>query len=231
MQSVWVQLLVLAEQTATRHGASTGIVGLYEKLGLAFFVNIAVVIICLATIAERVIFLASKFRVDSRELLTQVRKLVQAGSIDRAVKLCEAADVPMLQVFRAGLTQVNRGDEAVVIAIEEQVMDVEPKINKRIGALWSLANIGTLFGLLGTIMGLIRTFAALDQVQDPGLRQQALAHGIAEAMYNTALGLSIALLCMIAHMLLNGWAKGIISDLESSSTKLTNLLTTSRNQS
>jgi len=227
--AVMDQLLVLAQQTTTP-AEPTGLAGMYERFGAAFFINMMVVVIVLATIVERVIFLSSKFRVNSRELLAQVRKLVQAGNIDRAIKLCEAADVPLLRVFRAGLMQVNRGDEAVVTAIEEQIMDIEPTINKRIGALWSLANIGTLFGLLGTIMGLIRTFGALDKVQDPGLRQQKLAHGISEAMYNTALGLGIALLCMVAHLIISGQAKRIIADLESTSAKLTNLLTTQRTQ-
>jgi len=229
MQAGLVQLLVLAQQ-AQAQTESTGIKEMYEKLGWPFFVNILVVIIVLAMITERTIFLSSKFRVNSRELLAQVRKLVQAGNIDRAIKLCEAADVPLLRVFRAGLMQVNRGDEAVVTAIEEQIMDIEPTVNKRIAALWSLAYIGTLIGLLGTIMGLIRTFSALDRIQDPGLRQQALARGIAEAMYNTALGLGIALLCMTAHLILGGQAKRIIADLESTSAKLTNLLTTQRSQ-
>ena len=62
------------------------------------------------------------------------------------------------------------------------------------------------------------------------MRQQALARGITESMWNTALGLSIALLCMISHLILSGRAKAIIADLESTSTKLTNLLTTQRNQ-
>ena len=230
MHAALVQLLVVAQQAAAAQ-QSGGIKELFEKLGWPFFLNMFVVIIVLATITERTIFLSTKFRVNSRELLAQVRKLVQAANIDRAIKLCEAADVPLLRVFRAGLMQVNRGDEAVVTAIEEQIMDVEPTVNKRIGALWSLANIGTLFGLLGTILGLIHTFATLDRVADPGQRQAALARGISEAMYNTALGLGIALLCMIAHMLISGQAKKIIADLESTSAKLTNLLTTQRTQS
>ena len=230
MQAAVVQLLVLAEGAGGAQQA-TGLKALYEQLGWPFFVNIFVLIIVLATITERTWFLTSKFRVNSRELLVQVRKLVQAGNIDRAIKLCEADDMPLLRIFRAGLMQVNRGDDAVVTGIDEQLMDIEPTVNKRVGALWSLANIGTLFGLLGTILGLIHTFSSLDRIQDPGLRQQALARGIAEAMYNTALGLGIALVCMIAHMLISGLAKNIISDMESTSTKLTNLLTTNRNQS
>jgi len=227
MQAALVQLLVVAQQAA-QHTEETGLAAFYHKVGFAFFVNIFIVIICLAVIAERTIFLASKFRVNSRELLAQVKKLVQANNIDRAIKLCEAADVPMLRVFRAGLMQVNRGPDAVVTAIEEQTMEIEPQVNKRINALFSLANIGTLFGLLGTIIGLINTFRALDRVQDPAAKQQALARGISEAMLNTALGLSIALLCLVAHLLLGGHAKKILSDLEQTSTKLINLLTAQR---
>jgi len=229
MQAALVDLLTLAQQAAAQ-APPTGLRKLWDELGWPFFVNMIVAIIVLATITERTIFLLSKFRVNSRELLAQVRKLVQAGNIDRAIKLCEAADVPLLRVFRAGLMQVNRGDEAVVTAIEEQVMDIEPLVTKRIGALWSLANIGTLIGLLGTILGLIHTFGSLDRIPDPAQRTQALARGISEAMFNTALGLAIAVVCMIAHLILNGQAKRIVSDLESTSTKLTNLLTTGRTQ-
>lgn len=231
MQSALVQLILMAQENAQHQQEAVGLAGLYDKLGWPFFVNIFIAIIVLATITERAIFILTKFRVNTKELLAQVRKLVQAGNIDRAIKLCDAADVPILRVFRAGLQQVNRGEDAVVVAIEEQVMDIEPLIDKRIGALWSLANIATLFGLLGTILGLIHTFSALDKVADPGRRQQLLAHGISEAMNNTALGLGIAVTCMSAHLLLNGQAKKIKADLELTSTKLTTLLTTNRAQS
>lgn len=231
MQSALVQLLMMAQQAGGDHAQeAVGIAAFYEKVGWPFFVNMLVAIIVLATITERVIFLLSKFRVNSKELLAQVRKLVQANNIDRAIKLCEADDVPILRVFRAGLMQVNRGEEAVVVAIEEQVMDIEPQVQKRIGALWSLANIATLFGLLGTILGLIHTFSALDRVSDPGRRQQLLARGISEAMLNTAVGLGIAVTCMVSHLIINGQAKKILADLELTSSKLTNLLTTGRSQ-
>jgi biopolymer transport protein ExbB len=133
-------------------------------------------------------------------------------------------------VFRAGLTNINRGEEAVISAIEENMMDVEPTVEKRINSLWSLANIATLFGLLGTILGLIHTFSALDRVTDPGARQQALARGISEAMNNTALGLGIAVGCMVAHLLLSEWKKRILGDLELNVSKLQNLLTIGRPQ-
>jgi biopolymer transport protein ExbB/TolQ len=129
----------------------------------------------------------------------------------------------LLQVVKAGLTQVNRGEEAVIASMEERMSEVLPDLDKRIGALWSLANIATLIGLLGTISGLIRAFAAV-AFADPADRQTLLSRGISEAMYNTALGLGIAVLCMIAHLILHSMAKKQKQDMERATMKLENLI-------
>src|SRR6201746_2402318 len=73
------------------------------------FVNLAVLALVLAIIAERSVYILTKYRVNSREFMAQIRKLVQAGNNDRAVKLCEAAPLPLLQVVKAGLPQVRCG--------------------------------------------------------------------------------------------------------------------------
>jgi biopolymer transport protein ExbB len=119
------------------------------------FINIAVLALVLAIVAERFVFILSKYRVNATEFMAQVRKLVQAGNIDRAIKLCEAAPLPLLQVIKAGLTQVNRGEDAVIANMEEKLAEVLPALEKRIASLWTFANLATLIGLLGTIRGLI----------------------------------------------------------------------------
>jgi biopolymer transport protein ExbB len=96
-------------------------------------------------------------------------------------------------------------------------------VKARIGALWSLANITTLVGLLGTITGLIETFASIGDA-NPADRQKRLSDGISEAMYNTAFGLTIALVCMVAHLLLSGAMKKVVADLEAFSLRFENLL-------
>ncbi|MBI2897063.1 MAG: MotA/TolQ/ExbB proton channel family protein [Deltaproteobacteria bacterium] len=201
-----------------------GIAEFVEKGGFFMYLNILTSVVVLATIVERVVFILTKYRVNSREFLAQIRKLVQAGNIDRAIKLCEAAPLPLLQIVKAGLTQANRGEEAVVAAIEERMLDVAPELQKRIAALWSLANIATLLGLLGTITGLIRAFEAVS-FASPERRSALLSLGISEAMNNTALGLGIAVTCMIAHLFLSGASKRIAADLERTAVKLENLLT------
>jgi biopolymer transport protein ExbB/TolQ len=191
------------------------------------YVNAAILMFVIAVIADRFVHILSKYRVNSEEFMAQIRKLVQAGNIDRAIKLCEAEPLPLLQVVRAGLTQVNRGEDAVIAQMEERMAEVIPALEKRIGSLWSLANIATLVGLLGTVSGLIKAFAAVAYA-DPGQKAALLARGISEAMYNTALGLGIAVLCMIFHLFLHSWAKKVKQDMERSTMKLENLLTLKR---
>lgn len=192
------------------------------------FVNISVFAYALAIIAERAVYILTKYRVNAKEFMAQIRKLVQAGNVDRAIKLCEAAPLPLLQVVKAGLTQVNRGEDAVIANMEEKMSEVLPDLEKRIGSLWSLANIATLIGLLGTISGLIKAFKAVGFVDDPSQKSAMLSAGISEAMWNTALGLLIAVVCMTAHLILHSMAKKQKTELENSATKLENLLTLRR---
>jgi len=192
--------------------------------GLPFsLINVIVLAIVLGIIAERFVYILSKYRVNSTEFMAQIRKLVQAGNIDRAIKLCEAAPLPLLQVVKSGLTQANRGEEAVIASMEERMSEVIPDLEKRVGALWTLANIATLIGLLGTISGLIKSFAAVGG-SDPASRAADLAKGISEAMWNTLLGLLIAVLCMIFHLIIHAMVKRIKQDMERSTMKLENLL-------
>jgi biopolymer transport protein ExbB len=123
-----------------------------------------------------------------------------------------------------GLTHANKGADEIDAALSEKLSELKPQVEKRVAALWSLANIATLIGLIGTVSGLITAFASISV---PGLaadKQRMLSNGIAEAMYNTGFGLGIAVLCMIAHVLIHTRSKNIQHDMELSTMKLENLL-------
>ncbi|MEO0322191.1 MAG: MotA/TolQ/ExbB proton channel family protein [Myxococcota bacterium] len=189
------------------------------------FINIAVLAFSLAVVAERFVFILTKYRVNTAEFMAQIRKLVQAGNIDRAIKLTEAAPLPLLQIIKAGLTQVNRGEDAIVANLDEKASEEIPKIEKRIPWLWTLANLATLIGLLGTIRGLIKAFAAVGTIDDPAQKSAMLSAGISEAMWNTFLGLFIAVVCMSFHLVLSSMAKKQKQEVEMAVQKLENLLT------
>jgi biopolymer transport protein ExbB len=193
--------------------------------GTLMYFNLGVSAIVLSMIIERLYFFLVKSSVNARAFLENVRKLVLANNLDRAVKLCSATAAPVAQVARAGLQRFHRGEIAVAQAIEESLVDVTPLLKKRIQILWSLANIATLIGLLGTVLGLIHAFGA---VGAPGVkpedRSRILSNGISEALNNTALGLGIAVTCIIAHAVLGSMSKRQAADLEAFSLKLENLL-------
>jgi biopolymer transport protein ExbB/TolQ len=189
-------------------------------------VNLLVSAIVIAVVIERAAFQLGKYRVNSKEFFAQIKKLVTAGNIDRAIKLCDAGDYPTLQLVKAGLTHANKGPDEIDAAMSEKMGELKPAVEKRIGSLWSLANIATLIGLLGTVVGLIHTFGAVAaQGLSAADRQRILANGIAEAMYNTALGLLIAVVCMIAHLILHQRSKNIQHDLDATQERVFNLLT------
>lgn len=196
-----------------------------SKGGFFMIVNILVLAIVIGLIIERSIYFLGRGHINARAFLEQIKRLLAANNIDRAKKLCDATSAPVGRVARAGLNRVHKGEAAVAQAIEETMVDVTPEVKKRIGVLWSLANIATLLGLLGTITGLIGTFAAVGSKDVlPHERQQKLSDGISEAMYNTAMGLFIAVLCMIGHLILSAAAKKVVGDLESFSLRLENML-------
>ena len=91
--------------------------------------------------------------------------------------------------------KVNRPDEEVQAAMDEAALREIPRIAKRTGYLALLANLSMLFGLLGTVSGLITSFGAVSgESVDPSQKARILAEGISEAMNCTAFGLIIALI-------------------------------------
>ena len=196
----------------------------FKEGGPFMVVNLVTSAVAIAIIAERIIALAFKLNLNAGPFMEQVQKLVLSGNVDRAVKLCGAApNAALSKVIRAGLTRANRGEQEVARALEEAVLEVTPSLGKRIGALWSLANVAALVGLIGTIIGLIGTFKSLEAAS-PEMKQVMLSRGISEAMNNTAFGLSIAVTCIVAHLMLSSKSKSMIEDIEYNALRLENLL-------
>jgi biopolymer transport protein ExbB len=208
-------------------GDAGGLAGFFKHGGVFMYFNLLISAVVIALIIERTVFQLTKYRVNSKEFFAQVRKLVNANNLDRAIKLCEAGNggYPTLQLVKSGLTVANRGPDEIDAAMSEKLAEIKPGVEKGIGSLWSLANIATLIGLLGTVSGLIATFAAVSSGNiSAAERQTRLAAGISEAMGNTAFGLGIAVTCMIAHLLLHNNAKKIVHDLEATQERVFNLL-------
>lgn len=196
----------------------------FKEGGGWMYIILVVSIIGLGIIVERFIFLFFRYNINATAFMAQIQKLVMANNIDRAIKLCNAAPQAALpKVIKAGLTRANKGEAEIQNAVEEATLEVIPHIQKRTPALQGVANVATLLGLLGTIVGLIEAFAALEFAK-PDDRQKVLSRGIALAMNTTAFGLIVAIPCIFAHMVLTGVTKRIIDEIDQYSVRLQNLL-------
>jgi biopolymer transport protein ExbB len=196
----------------------------FKEGGPFMYVNLVSSAVAVAIILERAISLNFRLSINGPPFMEQITKLVMTGNIDRAIKLCGAApDSVLARVIRAGLSRANRGEADVARALEESILEVTPLLQRRIQSLWSIANIATLLGLIGTITGLIAAFRSLGAVAAEQ-KNLVLSKGISEAMNNTAFGLGIAVTCIVAHLLLTSKAKGMLEEIELDALKLENLL-------
>lgn len=181
----------------------------------------------LAVIIDRMLFMVMRHNVDAAALMKRISEHVQTGQISNALSICSSArESALAQVLAAGLRNASQGPEKIQNALEEQTLAVTPEITKRGTLLQNIANIATLLGLLGTIIGLIAAFSALEKFSDPEEKSKALVSGISTAMNTTAFGLMVAIPCMLAHVFLSTTTKKILDDIEYSSVKLENLLIT-----
>jgi len=183
-------------------------------------------IVGLTVILDRFLFLFIRHNLDAGAFMREIQRQVQGGNIDAAIKLCSGSSSALARVVKEGLTHANRSPGEIQNAIEEVSLEVTPEITKRGTLLQNIANIATLLGLLGTILGLIEAFSALATVTDPEQQTKMLTNGISVAMNTTAFGLMVAIPCLLAHVALSSVTKKILDEIEHYSVKIENLLVT-----
>ncbi len=180
--------------------------------------------ISIAISFERFIRLFLQYNTDGASFMFEIQKYILANDLDGAIRVCNGAGQAALpKVMKSGLQRASRDETQIQNAIDASSLEVIPKLERRLPNLALIANIATLLGLLGTIMGLIKSFAAVG-LGDPAQRQAILAMGIAEAMNATALGLFTAIFTMIAHTLLTNRATKILEEIDEFGVKLMDLL-------
>jgi len=190
-----------------------------------------ILILCLITIyltVERALYLAkSKINVD--QLMSMVKSQIVSGNLRGAISTCDAQPVGTTRIIAAGLRKAEQGgnEHEIQQSMDEEALRELPKIEKRTGYLAMLGNLATLAGLLGTITGLIKSFASVAGV-DPSMKATMLSKGISEAMNCTAFGLGTGILGLAAYAVLNGKTQHILDGVNQSSVEALNLVVTGR---
>jgi biopolymer transport protein ExbB/TolQ len=199
----------------------------FHEGGWPMWPILTIMIICWGISIERIIYL-KKAGIDKEKLLALLKSQIMAGNVQGAVKVCSGNPTPMTRIIQSGLTKFNRPDHEVQAAMDEAALNELPKLEKRTGYLAMLGNVATLVGLLGTILGLIHSFAGVAGV-DPSMKATLLAKGISEAMNCTAFGLITAVPALLMFAILNGWTQGVLDDINEVSVQVVNLVVGHRN--
>jgi len=153
-------------------------------------------------VAERFYFLYMVLSNDPSESRERVRSFVLSKDYSKALQVCSTHKTDsVLTVLKAGLMSIDHGREAIKSALGTAIIEVTQKCEKRLSMISLIANVATLLGLLGTIFGLIKTFAALS-IADTSQKAEVLGRGISEAMYATAFGLVVAIVALAAYSIL-----------------------------
>lgn len=172
---------------------------------LAIFVGSLVIAV------ERAIYL-TRVSLDVRGFMQQLSTYLQAGNIAGAMQFCAETDKPLSRILAAGFGKSQEGKHRVLGAMDEAAYGELPRIEKRTGYLALLGNVATLTGLLGTILGLIKSFKGVSEKAGAD-KATLLAAGISEAMNCTAFGLLTGIAALLAYSVLNGKTQALIDEI------------------
>jgi len=176
-----------------------------------------------AIVIERMIYITLS-SADAESLWKQIRTALSDHRIDDAIKACQPGKRPVQHVLLAGLRAAKPAGarELVQRSMEEAMLEVLPPLERRTPYLPILANVATLLGLLGTIIGVIEAFAAVSAA-DPSQKAVLLAHGISVALNMTAFGLMVAVPLILFYAFLQSRTTKIVDSIDQYSTKLANV--------
>lgn len=154
----------------------------------------------------------------------KVRYMILSDRIPEAIAFCEQLSAkPIVRVVREGLLRAHQPESVIEHGLEIAVGEVTAKIQARTPLLATLANVATLLGLFGTILGLVQSFEAVG-IANAQERAGLLASGISVAMNATLLGLGVAIPCLVAYSYLTTKANALLSETELAAVRTLDLL-------
>ncbi|MEO8224626.1 MAG: MotA/TolQ/ExbB proton channel family protein [Gammaproteobacteria bacterium] len=203
----------------------TFIVNFFQEGGVFLYFMAALFAVGIAIAIERFVVL-TQASISNRQLWEKITPWLKAGNYTEAANVAAKSGTALGTVLSYGLARakVTHRRDDLEKAMEESLLEIIPKLEKRTHFLSSLANVGMLIGLLGTVAGLISAFGAI-ATANPAEKASLLAASISVAMNNTAGGLFVAITLLLAHMYLESKTTGLIDSLEIAALKFLNSVT------
>ncbi len=200
------------------------VIRFFQMGGFFMYPILVVLMVGLAIAFERWLHL-NRTQSANQRIWDSLYPVMAKGDFEKARELAARDSSSMAQMLGMGLARQGavRRREDIEIAMEERMMEIIPELEKRTPYLALFSNIATLFGLVGTIMGLIQAFASV-ATASPAEKAALLAASISEAMNCTAFGLMAAIPLLLLHARLSAATGRIVNGLEMASVKTINAI-------
>lgn len=201
------------------------IIRFFQEGGFFMYPIALILVLGLAIAIERYIFLSVAKRTNRADF-NRLHRLIAGKDFQGALKFASQSSSAMASMIASGLVRLGRRQsrDDIEYAMEEGLMETLPRLEKRTQYLATLANVSTLLGLLGTIIGLIAAFTAVASA-DPAEKASLLSQSISVAMNTTAFGLISAIPLLLLHAVLQTKTNEIVDSFEMAGIKVMNLIT------
>lgn len=200
------------------------IVKFFQDCGLFIYPSLFIMALGVTIAIERFLFL-NRARNENRKVWAEVLPMLQKGQFKEVHGVTSKSDAAIGKIVNYGLTRMQSPGrrEDYDAAMEEGMMEIVPRLEKRTHYIATFANVITLVGLLGTIIGLIKGFTAVAQV-NPAEKAELLSASISIAMNNTAFALMVAIPFLLIHSFLQAKTSEIVDGLEAAKISFLNLV-------
>ena len=194
----------------------------FQEGGFFMYPIAIVLVLGLIVALERYVYLSAQKRTNRKDF-RNLHQMIANRELKGALKYAQDSGSAMATMIGSGLLRLARKQsrEEIEYAMEEGLLEVMPRLEKRTQYLATLANVSTLLGLLGTIIGLIAAFTAVASA-DPAQKASLLSQSISVAMNTTAFGLMSAIPLLMFHSVLQTKTNEIVDSFEMAGIKVMN---------
>jgi biopolymer transport protein ExbB len=195
---------------------------LFSREGLVLWLLLLVSAVAVSVFIERFLH-CHRAQINSTEFLNGVRTVLRRNNVVEALSICEATPGPVARLVRTAILNREHGRERVREALEEAGLVEVPRLEEKLSLLATIAQLAPLLGLLGTMLGFIRTF---QDMHEAGVYAHVgdLTTGVWQALVCAAAGLAVAIPAHAGHNYLVNRVNSIVLDMERAATEIVNIV-------
>lgn len=194
-----------------------------QQGGIIMWLILAFGAVAVVLFLERAFHL-HRARIKTDDFIKGICNILRRNNVGEAISICDETPGPVAQIVKVAIRHHDEGREAITHAVDDAAFNEIARMERRFGAIATIAQVAPLLGLLGTVVGMMQTYLILQQ-KAPLVHAGDVAGGIWLALTATAVGLIVAIFCFVAYNMLVVKVDAIVLDMERMAGEIVDFLT------